>query len=102
MLGVLAVLCVHEAIRDVLVTSCEPLIDSRGTSQPTAWAPWDIKTCSPDDFLHAMVDFSPEDRLRAFPKRSPTASSCHRWTSTRCSPRLSNQGLIETVAALRS
>ena len=101
--GVLAVLCVHEAIRDVLVTGYEPLIDSLDLLNPQRPAcraaaikvgtqtividsprdftadrpaPWDIKACSPDDFLHAMVDLSPKIVFALSP-RSPTASRCH-------------------------
>lgn len=118
----------NEAIRDVLVTGYEPLVDvldlpdlddrhvlaaaikvgaqivvtnDLGDFPTEALAPWDIEARSADEFLLAMVDLSPkvvfgEVQRIADSKRRPPMSVDEVLTA------LSNQGLVETVTALRS
>lgn len=115
------------AIRDVLVTDYEPLIDSldlpdSGDRHVLAAAikvgaqtivtdnlrdfpadrlsSWDIEASSADEFLHAMVDLNPKIVFALVQKianslRLPPMDVDQVLTA------LSNQGLIETVAALR-
>ena len=118
----------NEAIRDALVTGYEPLVDVLDLPDPDdrhvlaaaikvgaqivvtndlgdfpteALAPWDIEARSADEFLLAMVDLNPkvvfgEVQRIADSKRRPPMSVNEVLTA------LSNQGLVETVTALRS
>ncbi|MGY1820499.1 PIN domain-containing protein [Geodermatophilus sp. SYSU D00079] len=118
----------NDAIRDVLVTGYEPLIETLDLPDPDDrhvlaaaikvgaqtivtnnlkdfpaehLTPWDIEAISADEFLLSMVDLNSkivfgEVQRIADSKKRPPMSVDEVLTA------LSDQGLVETVAALRS
>lgn len=117
-----------ESIRDVTVTGYEPLIQSLELPDPDdrhvlaaaikvgaqtivtnnlkdfpaeRLTPWDMEASSADDFLHAMVDLNPKV---AFALVQKIANSLKKppMDVDQVLTVLSNEGLVETVAALRS
>jgi predicted nucleic acid-binding protein len=118
----------NAAIRDVLVTGYEPLIESLDLPDPDdrhvlaaaikvgaqtivtnnlrdfpaeRLGAWDIEASSADDFLHAMVDLNPKVVFSLVQK---IANSLEKppMDVNQVLDVLSNEGLVETVAALRS
>ena len=116
------------AIRDVLVTGYEPLIGALDLPDPDdrhvlaaaikvgaqtivtnnlkdvpadRLAAWDVEASSADDFLHAMVDLNPKVVFSLVQKiassiKNPPLDVDQLLTA------LGNEGLVATVAALRS
>jgi predicted nucleic acid-binding protein len=118
----------NQAIRDVLVTGYEPLIEALDLPDPDdrhvlaaaikvgaqmivttndkdfpadRLAPWGIEARSPDHFLHAMIDLNPKI---VFGEIQRIADSKKRppMTVDDILEALNKIGLVETVAALRS
>lgn len=116
------------AIRDVLVTGYEPLIDVLELPDPDdrhvlaaaikvgaqtivtnnlkdfpadRLSAWDVEASSADDFLHAMVDLDPKV---VFSLVQRIADSLHKppMDVDQLLTALGNEGLVATVAALRS
>jgi hypothetical protein len=117
-----------DAIRDVLVTGYEPLIEALDLPDPDdrhvlaaavkvgaqtivtnnledfpagRLAAWDIEASSADDFLHAMVDLSPKV-VFSLGRRSPIAAGDPPMGVDQLLTVINNEGLLETVAAPRS
>ncbi|MFQ1004405.1 PIN domain-containing protein [Modestobacter sp. SSW1-42] len=118
----------NDAIRDVLVTGYEPLIDALDLPDPDdrhvlaaaikvgaqtivtnnlkdfpaeRLAGWDIEASSADDFLHAMVDLNPKVVFALVQKIAGNFSRPP-MDVDQVLTALSNEGLVATVAALRS
>ena len=117
-----------ESIRDVTVTGYEPLIESLELPDPDdrhvlaaaikagaqtivtnnlkdfpadRLASWDIEASSADDFLHAMVDLNPKVAF-AFVQKIANSLNKPPMDVDEVLAVLTNEGLVETVAALRS
>jgi len=118
----------NEAIPDVLVRGYEPLIPSLDLPDSDdrhvlaaaikigaqtivtnnlkdfpaeRLAPWDIEASSADEFLHAMVDLNPKVVFGVV-QRMADSRTRPPMDVDQMLAALSNTGLLETVAALRS
>lgn len=118
----------NDSIRDVLVRGYEPLIEALDLPDPDDrhvlaaaikvgaqtvvtnnledfpakyLVAWDIEARSADDFLHAMVDLNPKVVFSLVQKMA-NGFKAPPMDVDQLLDVLSNEGLVETVAALRS